>query len=152
PLAGEAVLANAAAGDVGHQVPVGMSCEQGDHGRAAQWPGALLQRDPPRAEHWPQLRGRQSQSGRRRAAAARLRLAHEAGVGLGARDLDTLVALQVNAGAPWQAARLLEELMAQQLLPRDAAHQERLAQLWTLARDRQRAREAWAALANGSNR
>src|SRR5690606_12197154 len=104
------------------------------------------------AEHWRQLAALQSQAGEQRAAAATLRLAHEAGVGLGARDLDNLVALQVNAGAPWQAARLLEELMAQQLLPRDAAHQERLAQLWTLARDRQRAREAWAALANGSNR
>lgn len=152
PLAEEVVRANAAADDVWYQLLVGMSYEQGDHGRAAQWQKVLLKRDPARAEHWRQLAALQSQAGEQRAAAATLRLAHEAGVGLGAQDLDNLVALQVNAGAPWQAARLLEELMAQQLLPRDAAHQERLAQLWTLARDRQRAREAWAALANGSNR
>src|SRR5690606_26870458 len=60
-------------------------------------------------------------------------------------------ALQVSAGAPWQAARLMEELIDQDLLPADVARQERLAQLWTLARDRVRARQAWAALASGSN-
>lgn len=152
PLAEQVVKASARADDVWYQLLVGMSYEQGQYARAAQWQKALLKRHPGQSEHWRQLAGLQSQAGEQRAAAATLRLAHEGGVGLTQSDLDNLVALQVNAGAPWQAARLLEELIGQQLLPADAARQERLAQLWTLARDRTRSREAWAALANGSNK
>ena len=152
PLAEQVVKADAGADDVWYQLLVGMSYEQGQYARAAQWQKVLLKRHPARPEHWRQLAGLQSQAGDQRAAAATLRLAHEGGMGLTRTDLDNLVALQVNAGAPWQAARLLEELLAQQLLPTDTARQERLAQLWTLARDRDRARAAWAALASGSNK
>ena len=152
PLAEQVVRANAGADDIWYQLLVGMTYQQGQYERAAQWQKVLLRRHPQKSENWRQLAGLQSQAGKQRAAAATLRLAHEGGVGLTQTDLDNLVALQVNAGAPWQAARLLEALMAQQLLPSDAARQERLAQLWTLARDRSRARDAWAALANGSNR
>ena len=151
PLAEQVVKANAGAGDVWYQLLVGMSYEQGQYARAAQWQKVLLKRHPDKPGNWRQLAGLQSQAGEQRAAAATLRLAHEGGMGLTQTDLDNLVALQVNAGAPWQAARLLEELTAQQLLPQNAARQERLAQLWTLARDRDRARAAWTALANGSN-
>src|SRR5690606_21046416 len=49
PLAEEVVRANAAADDVWYQLLVGMSYEQGDHGRAAQWQKVLLKRDPARA-------------------------------------------------------------------------------------------------------
>lgn len=152
PLAEQVVKTNAGAGDVWYQLLVGMSYEQGQYARAAQWQKVLLNRHPDKPEHWKQLAGLQSQAGEQRAAAATLRLAHEGGMGLTHTDLDNLVALQVGAGAPWQAARLLEELTAQQLLPQNAARQERLAQLWTLARDRDRARAAWTALANGSNK
>ena len=151
PLAEEVVRGNAGAADVWYQLLVGMSYEQEQYGRAAQWQKVLLKRNPSRAENWRQLAGLQSMAGKQQAAAATLRLAHEAGLGLTQTDLDNMVALQVNAGAPWQAARLLEALLQQQLLPNSAARQERLAQLWTLARDRTRARAAWAALANGSN-
>ena len=152
PLAEQVVKADGNAADVWYQLLVGMSYEQGQYARAAQWQKVLLKRSPQKAEHWRQLAGLQSQAGEQRAAAATLRLAHEGGMGLTRTDLDNLVALQVNAGAPWQAARLMAELIDQGLLPTDAARQERLAQLWTLARARDRARQAWAALANGSNR
>lgn len=152
PLAEQVVKADAGADDVWYQLLVGMSYEQGQYGRAAQWQKVLLKRNPGKPEHWRQLAGLQSQAGDQRAAAATLRLAHEGGMGLTQADLDNLVALQVNAGAPWQAARLLEELMAQRLLPANPGRQERLAQLWTLARDRDRARAAWASLATGSNK
>lgn len=151
PLAEQVVKANARADDVWYQLLVGMSYEQGQYARAAQWQKVLLKRHPGQAEHWKQLAGLQSQAGEQRAAAATLWLAHEGGMGLTQADLDNLVALLVNAGAPWQGARLLEELTARQLLPADAARQERLAQLWTLARDRTRARQAWTVLASGSN-
>lgn len=151
PLAEQVVKANAGAADVWYQLLVGMSYEQGQYARAAQWQKVLLKRNPAKPEHWRQLAGLQSQAGKQPEAAATLRLAHEGGVGLTQTDLDNLIALQVSAGAPWQAARLLEELIAQQLLPRNAAREERLAQLWTLARDRARARAAWTAVANGSN-
>ncbi len=152
PLAEQVVRADGRADDIWYQLLVGMSYQQGQYERASQWQKVLLRRHPQKSENWRQLAGLQSQAGKQRAAAATLRLAHEGGVGLSQADLDNLVALQVNAGAPWQAARLLEELIAQQLLPGDAARRERLAQLWTLARDRGRARQAWAELANGSNR
>ncbi len=152
PLAEQVVRANPAAADVWYQLLVGMNYQQERYDSAAQWQKILLKRAPQNREHWRQLAGLQSQAGKQPAAAATLRLAHEAGVGLTQTDLDNLVALQVNAGAPWQAARLLEELMAQKLLPVDATRQERLAQLWTLARDRDRARDAWVAVANGSGR
>ena len=152
PLAEQVVRADPGVGDVWYQLLVGMNYQQERYSSAAQWQKVLLKRAPQNREHWRQLAGLQSQAGEQPAAAATLRLAHEAGVGLTQTDLDNLVALQVNAGAPWQAARLLEELMAQKLLPTDAARQERLAQLWTLARDRTRARDAWIAVANGSGR
>lgn len=152
PLAEQVVRANPAAADVWYQLLVGMNYQQQRYDSAAQWQKVLLKRAPQSREHWRQLAGLQSQAGKQTAAAGTLRLAHEAGLGLTQGDLDNLIAMQVNAGAPWQAARLLEELMAQKLLPVDASRQERLAQLWTLARDRTRAREAWAAVANGSGR
>lgn len=152
PLAEQVVRANARAGDVWYQLLVGMSYEQGQYARAAQWQKILLKRHPDNPEHWRQLAGLQSQAGEQKAAAATLRLAHEGGLGLTPTDLDNLVVMQVNAGAPWQAARLLEELMSQQLLANNTARQEYLAQLWTLARDRNRARAAWTALASGSNK
>lgn len=152
PLAEQVVRADPAAADVWYQLLVGMNYQQQRYDSAAQWQKVLLKRAPQNREHWRQLAGLQSQAGKQTAAAGTLRLAHEAGLGLTQTDLDNLIAMQVNAGAPWQAARLLEELMAQKLLPVDAARQERLAQLWTLARDRTRAREAWAAVASGSGR
>lgn len=152
PLAEQVVRADSGAADIWYQLLVGMNYQQERYDSAAQWQKILLKRAPQNREHWRQLAGLQSQAGKQPAAAATLRLAHEAGIGLTQADLDNLVALQVNAGAPWQAARLLEELMAQKLVPTDAARQERLAQLWTLARDRNRAREAWVAVANGSGR
>ena len=79
-----------------------------------------------------------------------MRLAYEGGIRFAAQDLDNLVALQVNAGAPWQAARLLEALLERQLLQTNGARQERLAQLWQQARDHDRAKAAWTQLARSS--
>lgn len=152
PLAEQVVQANAAADDVWYQLLVGMHYQQGHYAGAVRWQKVLLKRHPQSVEQWRQLAGLQSQAGDQRGAAATLRLAHIGGFGLQQSDLDNLVALQINAGAPWQAARLLEEIIGQRLLSNNPARQERLAQLWTQARDRNRARAAWASLATDSGR
>lgn len=152
PLAEQVIRASSAVDDVWYELLISMHYQQGSYAGAVRWQKVLLNRHPQSAKQWRQLASLQSQAGQQRAAAATLRLAHVGGFGLKANDLDNLVALQVNAGAPWQAAHLLEELIAQQLLPNNTARQEQLAQLWTQARDRNRARKAWDALARDTGR
>lgn len=152
PLAEQVIRANSAVDDVWYELLVSMHFQQGNYAAAVRWQKMLLNRYPQSAKQWRQLASLQSQAGQQRAAAATLRLAHVGGFGLNVNDLDNLVALQVNAGVPWQAAHLLEELIAQQLVPDNTARQEQLAQLWTQARDRNRARTAWDALARDTGR
>lgn len=150
PLAEQVVREEPGVDAVWYQLLVGMNYRQQRYQAAERWLKVLLQREPGNAEYWRQLAGVQSLDKRQRAAAGTLRLAYEGGIRFAAQDLDNLVALQVNAGAPWQAARLLEALLSRQLLPANAARQERLAQLWQQARDHERAKAAWTALARSS--
>lgn len=147
PLAEQEVRDNPAADSVWYQLLVGMNYQLRRYGQAERWQRVLLKREPGNAEYWRQLAGMQSLDGRQVAAAGTLRLAREAAVALSAADMENLVALQVGAGAPWQAARLLEELLAQGLLQDSTERRERLAQLWQQARDTQRAQASWSALA-----
>lgn len=152
PLAEQVVREEPGVDDVWYQLLVGMNYRLQRYQAAERWLKVLLQREPANAEHWRQLAGLQSLDKRQRAAAGTLRLAYEGGIRFEAEDLDNLVALQLNAGAPWQAARLLEALLERQLLQASAARQERLAQLWQQARDHDRAKAAWTALAGNSGR
>ncbi|KAA0690114.1 hypothetical protein DT594_18365 [Halopseudomonas laoshanensis] len=152
PLAEEVVREEPGVEAVWYQLLVGMNYRLQRYEAAERWLKVLLKREPGNAEYWRQLAGMQSLDKRQRAAAGTLRLAYEAGVRFKAQDLDNLVALQVNAGAPWQAARLLEALLKRQLLAANGARQERLAQLWQQARDHDRAKSAWTALARSSGR
>lgn len=147
PLAEQEVRDNPGADAVWYQLLVGMNYRLQRYAQAERWQRVLLKRQPDNAEYWRQLAGIQSLDRRQTAAAGTLRLAREAGVRLSAADLDNLVALQVSAGAPWQAARLLEELLDQQLLDNTDQRSERLAQLWQQARDNARAQTSWSALA-----
>lgn len=152
PLAEQVVRAEPGIESAWYQMLVGMNYQLKRYQQAEQWQKVLLKREPNNVAFWRQLAGIQSLDNRQQAAAGTLRLAHEGGVSFPARELDNLVALQLNAGAPWQAARLLEALMQERLVPVDAARKERLAQLWHQARDRERARAAWASLAAESGR
>jgi tetratricopeptide (TPR) repeat protein len=150
PLAEQEVQADPAVDAVWYQLLVGMNYRLQRYREAERWQRVLLKRDPGNPEYWRQLAGIQSLDQRQVAAAGTLRLAREANVGLTPTDLDNLVALQVSAGAPWQAARLLEELLAQGLLEASNQRRERLAQLWQQARDHQRAQASWTQLASRS--
>lgn len=150
PLAEQEVRLNPEADSVWYQMLVGMNYRLQRYRQAEQWQRVLLKRDPRNAQNWRQLAGIQSLDRRQAAAAGTLRLARDAGVQLSDADLDNLVALQVSAGAPWQAARLLEELLAQRVLEATTQRSERLAQLWQLARDHQRAQASWSQLASQS--
>ncbi|HDZ57950.1 MAG TPA: hypothetical protein ENI17_14845 [Pseudomonas xinjiangensis] len=147
PLAEQVVNETARADSVWYQLLVGMNYQLERFAQAERWLKVLLKREPGNAEHWRQLAGIQSADGRQKAAAGTLRLAHEAGIDFSAADLERMVALQLQAGAPWQAARLLEALLQQQLLSASNTRNEYLAQLWQQARDHTRAQAAWTALA-----
>lgn len=152
PIAEQVVTAEPGVEATWYQLLAGMNQRLERYREAERWLKVLLKRDPGNMQYWRQLAGVQSQGGRQVAAAATLRLAYESGIRFSQSDLDNLVALQVRAGAPWQAARLLQALLDEQLLAGDAARSERLAQLWHQARDRERARAAWANLATESGR
>jgi len=150
PLAEQIVRANPAADDVWYQLLAGMNYELERYGEAVNWLQVVVRRAPTNSEGWRQLASMQSMAGQQTDAAGTLRLAYEGGVGLRATDLNNLVAMHAQAGAPWQAARLLDALIQQKLLPADREHQLRLAQLWQASRDREQALSAWQQLAQQS--
>lgn len=150
PLAERVVRDNPPADAIWYQLLAGMNYRLQRYSAAEKWFAVLLQREPGNAEYWRQLAGVQSLDRRQAEAAGTLRLAYEGGIRLSETDLENLVALQVAAGAPWQAARLLEELIEQKLLAASRNRSERLARLWQQARDYDRAHQAWAQLARSS--
>ena len=150
PIAEQVVAADSGVESSWYQLLAGMNQRLERYSEAERWLKVLLKREPDNIQYWRQLAGVQSQGGRQVVAAATLRLAYETGIRFSPSDLDNLVALQVRAGAPWQAARLLQALFDEQLLVADPARSERLAQLWHQARDHERAHAAWLALATSS--
>jgi tetratricopeptide (TPR) repeat protein len=147
PLAEQVVRVDPGVDAVWYQLLAGMNYRLQRYEAAEKWFRVLLRRQPENAEIWRQLAAVQSMDRRQDDAAGTLRLAYEGGIRLSETDLENLVSLQVAAGAPWQAARLLEALLQQQLLAGSAERSERLARLWQLARDHARAEEAWRTLA-----
>lgn len=150
PLAEQVVRADPRIDSVWYQLLVGMNHQEKRYREAERWLQVLLQREPGKPEHWRQLAALRSLDGRQREAAAALRLAQLGGLGLSDADLDNLIALQVRAGAPWQAASLLEQLLAQGVLAGNPQRSEQLAGLWQRARERQRAINSWQSLAERS--
>ncbi len=150
PLAEQVVAADPQADMVWYRLLAGMNHRLERYPQAERWLKVLVRRQPDQPEHWRQLAGMQSLDGRQVEAAATLRLAHEGGVSLSDQDLHNLVAVHVQAGAPWQAARLLQALLDEKLLSLNPERQRLLAQLWSQARDRERAEAAWSTLAGKS--
>ncbi len=152
PLAEAVVAADASVEDTWYQLLVGLNHRLQRYPAAVDWQQVLVRRNPGSIGAWRQLAGLQSMAGQQQAAAASLRLAREAGLNLTEQDMDNLIALQVQADAPWQAARLTEELMAADLLAPGPSRQQQLAQLWQQARDHERAMAAWTQVAEASGR
>ena len=150
PLAEQVVRERPAADDSWYQLLVGMNYELKRYTAAARWQQVLLQRAPGNAASWRQLASLQSLAGEQGKAAATMRLAQLAGVGLQASDMESLIALHARAGAPWQAARLLEQLLRERLLQTTLERQRQLAQLWQAARDYPQALKVWQQVAGAS--
>tara|TARA_R110000782_G_scaffold23719_1_gene61756 strand:+ start:223 stop:1302 length:1080 start_codon:yes stop_codon:yes gene_type:complete len=150
PLAEQVVRENPDVDGVWYQLLAGMNYRLQRYKAAEKWFRLLLRRQPESAETWRQLAAVQSMDRRQGDAAGTLRLAYEGGIRLREIDLEKLLALHVAAGAPWQAARLLEALLQQKLLSASHVRTERLAQLWQQARDHARAEQAWRTLARST--
>ncbi|GGE55774.1 hypothetical protein GCM10007421_32860 [Halopseudomonas oceani] len=150
PLAEQVVRRRPEAGDIWYQLLVGMNYEIKRYSEAARWQQVLLTRAPDNRANWRQLASLQSLAGQQAKAAATMRLAQLAGVGLTPGDMETLVALHTRAGAPWQAARLLEQLLSDRLLDSTLERQRQLAQLWQAARDYPQALQLWLRVAAAS--
>lgn len=151
PLAEQVVRANPQADDIWYRLLVGMNYELERFDQAVRWQQALLQRAPESVDNWRQLASMQSLAGEQVAAAATLRLAREAGIRLDTTDMENLIALHAQSGAPWQAARLMQALLHEGLLSSSADRLRRLAYLWQTARDHERALAAWERVARSGN-
>jgi hypothetical protein len=104
----------------------------------------LLQDDPAEARYWHQLVSVYLQQNKRRAAQDQLVLAYEKGIAFTVAERLLLVDLLAVNGNPFGAAQSLEAALAAGEVPRDAANQRKLFELWLQARERDRARESLA--------
>ncbi len=147
PLAERYVQANPAAADSWLQFLVAMNADLKRYAVAERWQRRLLARQPDQARAWRQLAALQQLAGQHDKALATLRAAHGKGLAFTEAELDNLVLLASGAGQPWQGAKLLAGLLDQGLLARTQAREERLAQLWWQARERQQAASVFRQLA-----
>jgi tetratricopeptide (TPR) repeat protein len=107
----------------------------------------LLEEEPAEARHWHQLVSVYLQQNKRRAAQDQLVLAYEKGIPFTVPERLLLVDLLAVNGNPFGAAQSLEAAIAAGEVPRDAANQRKLFELWLQARERDRARESLAGAA-----
>ncbi len=150
PLAERYVQGNPQVGDEWLQFLVGLNSELKRYAAAQRWQRQLLLRDAEQPQRWRQLAALQQLAGEDVQALATLRAAYRKGLRFSSEELDQLVLLAAAAGQPWQGARLLEGMLEQGLLPRDAARRERLGLLWWQARERARAVPVYRELAQRS--
>ncbi len=122
------------------------------YGKAAQWQQRILRNQPDDFAHWKQLAGLQQAAGQSAQAFATLRTAYRKGLAMNTQDLEQMLSLAVAADQPWQAARLLSQLIEQGRLGNDARRQETLARLYWQARDRKSAIRLYNQLAGQGNK
>lgn len=147
PLAERYVQANPGAADSWLQFLAAVNADLKRYAAAEAWQRRLLARQADQPRTWRQLAALQQLEGRHDKALATLRAAQAKGLSFSETELDNLVLLASGAGQPWQGARLLAGLFEQGLLARTPAREERLAQLWWQARERQQAASVFRQLA-----
>ncbi|MBF8223015.1 hypothetical protein [Halomonas sp. 328] len=102
------------------------------------------------AETWRRAVGLAQRLGRHVQAAALWEAAWREGIFAGSEDLEQRVRLHLAGGTPARAAELLEAALAEGALEERLEYRRLLAQAWEAARDRERALDAWHALAEAS--
>jgi tetratricopeptide (TPR) repeat protein len=104
--------------------------------------GQLLELEPAEPSYWHQLASVYLQQNKREQALDQMMLAMEKGIPFTAPELMLLIDLLAVNGNPYGAAQVLTEAMQAEHLPRDAANQRKLFELWLQARERDRAKRA----------
>lgn len=107
----------------------------------------MVQRFPNEATYWAQLSGSKDAAGDRRGALATLEAAYNAGL---ITDEDKIVALAQyysSLNNPYRGAKLIEKEMAAGTVKRDLDNLVLLSQLWSMAREQDKAIEALSAAA-----
>lgn len=122
------------------------------YGKAAHWQQRILRTNPDNFAHWKQLAGLQHAAGQAAQAFATLRTAYRKGLAMNAQELEQMLSLAVAADQPWQAARLMTQLIEQGRLNNDVRRQETLASLHWQARDRKTAIRMYSKLAGQGNK
>ncbi|HEX5844306.1 MAG TPA: hypothetical protein VFY62_17660 [Pseudomonas sp.] len=150
PMAERYMQANPQAADSWLQFLVAINADLKRYPAAERWQRQLLVRQPNNAQGWRQLAALQQLGGQHDRALATLRAAYDKGLRFSASELDNLALLAGTAEQPWQGAKLLAGMLEQGLLPRTAAREERLGQLWWQARERGQAAAIFRELAGRS--
>ncbi|MGB0664617.1 MAG: tetratricopeptide repeat protein [Pontibacterium sp.] len=110
-----------------------------------QWPQSvvaqqrLVEAYPNTGEHWRQLVSLQLYSGQEGEALATQRLAYASHRLKTEADINLLLQLLIQNKLPFQAAQVLLDSIEQQTLSNNSGHLERLAQLWSASREREKA-------------
>ena len=104
--------------------------------------GQLLELEPAEPSYWHQLASVYLQQNKRKKALDQMMLAMEKGIPFTGPEMMLLIDLLAVNGNPYGAAQVLEEAMSAEHLPRDAANQRKLFELWLQARERDRAKRA----------
>ncbi len=129
------------------QFMVGANAELKRYAQAEQWQKRILQRDPDQLSTWQQLAALQQMAGQHGKSLATLRTAYSRGMTFQQADLERLISLAAASDQPWQAARLMQGMLASDLLTASISNQERLAQLHWQARDYASAAQQFSQLA-----
>ena len=121
--------------------------KQEDYTVAAIWQRQLLLQAPENTAHWRQLAVIQQRAEDWLGAFSTLHAAYLKQLPLTAEDWQRMVELAQVSGQPWQAARLLQELLARQQVPSTQASQTQLARLYWQAKERELALRLFRELA-----
>ncbi|MBS7326219.1 MAG: hypothetical protein KIG85_06320 [Thiopseudomonas sp.] len=134
------------------ELMVGLYHGSKNYAKAAQWQRRLLAMEPDNLQQWQRLASLQRLAGNDAAAFATLRTAYRKGLPMNAQELEQMLLLAAAADQPWQAARLMTQLIEQGRLSNDARRQETLAGLHWQARDRKTAIRLYSQLAGQGNK
>lgn len=117
------------------QLYIACSFELKDYAQAAEALQAAIKQWPKKSEYWEQLASVYVLQGKDMKGLASLQLAWKMGVLEKESSIRSLVQLSVTKGVPEMGARLLESALGQQVVPRNEAWVDLLANAWLAARE-----------------
>ena len=122
--------------------------DQRKYGAAEQVLYQLVGRDPSKALHWRMLASHYLQLDKSSEGLAAIMVSYLGGAETRPEDLRQIVALYGFIDVPEKAARLLQGYIDEGRIEADAATKKQLGNLWLMARERDKAKEALTAAAS----